>query len=168
MAIRETIGKYPLQTKIATAVVIIIALGVSIWHTERSGPANASKAYYTTDDGATTFSDDFFKAYPFDHDGKPAYRAYMFQRSSGKQFVGYLERYTPDGVLELQALLAKGGDRELLRSQIQSIRARAAEVKSAGDPTAQWYPTGSARAEAVTSAPSSQAGPNESVILVFP
>src|ERR1700722_15628935 len=102
MAIRETIGKNPAQTKAGSIMVIIIVLGFSIWHAKSGEASGASKAYYSIDDGATTFVDDFFKAYPFDHDGKPAYRAYVFQTTDGKRFVGYLERYTSSGLADLQ------------------------------------------------------------------
>jgi hypothetical protein len=168
MAIREFLNKYPSQTKAGTIIVIIVALSISIWYNRSGGPSNASKAYYSTDDGATTFVDDFFKAYPFDHDGKPAYRAYVFQGSDGKQFVGYLERYTPAGLSDLQSLLSKGGNREQLRDQIQSVRSRGTELKAPKNPDAKWYPVGSGQAEGVTSAATSNLGANASVMMVFP
>src|ERR1700722_10524228 len=98
----EFLKKYDREIKVGTLSLALVAMGVFIWYSLSGGPSNASKAYYTTDDGQTTFVDDFFKAYPFDHDGKPAYRAYMFQTSDGKRFVGYLERYTSSGLADLQ------------------------------------------------------------------
>lgn len=162
---QDLLKKYEKQIKSGAIVLVILASSAFTWYTLKGGPSNASKAYYTTDDGQTTFVDDFFKAYPFDHDGKPACRAYMFQTSTGKQYVAYLERYTPSGLADLQALLAKGGDRERLRDQIQLIRLREAEVKAANDPTARWYRAGSAQAEGVTTARPSA---GETVMLVFP
>jgi hypothetical protein len=162
---RELLKKYEKQTKVAAIILIIAAVSLFIWSSLSGGPSNASKAYYTTDDGQTTFTDDFFKAYPFDHNGKPAYRAYMFQTSAGKQYVAYLERYTPSGINDLQALLAKSGNREQLRDQIQPLRMRDTEVKAPNDPNAKWYHTGSARADHVTAA-NPPAG--ETVMMIFP
>ena len=168
MAIREFMNKHPERTKGAAIIVIILALGVSIWHTMGGTPANASKAYYTTDDGATTFVDDFFKAYPFDHGGKPAYRAYVYQTADGKQFVGYLERFTTAGIPALQSLLSTPGNREQIRDQIQGLRSRYTELKAAKDSNAQWYRVGSHQADVVQSTLSSSIVANQSAMLVFP
>ena len=168
MEIREAIGKYPARTKATSIMVIIIVLGFSIWRAKSGGTSDASRAYYSIDDGATTFVDDFFKAYPFDHDGKPAYRAYVFQTTDGKRFVGYLERYTASGLADLQALLSKGEGPEQLRNDIQNIRSHETELKAAANPGVPWLPVGSPQAEAVTSAPGATASAGGSPTMVFP
>jgi hypothetical protein len=58
-------------------------------------PAMPTKAFFTTDDGATWFADDIDKVPPFDKDGKMAVRAHVFRCGHGKTFVDHLERYTP-------------------------------------------------------------------------
>lgn len=169
MSIRETLNRYPAATSGVVVVVILLAVAISFVYQTRAGKApNAYSAYYTTDDGQTTFVDDFFKAYPFDHDGKPAYRAYVFQTSSGKRFVGYLERYTNEGVAELKPMLEDRSNLESVRHQIQTVRDRDAEVKKADDPNARWVRVGSAQADRIIQAPFSSQGPNSSVVLVFP
>jgi hypothetical protein len=100
MGIREKVNEKP---GIAVAVVAIIALlAVFLVYRTFSGPAvpkadpaaqAAAPAYFTTDDGQTTFTDSSTSVAPFDHDGKQAVKAYMFN-VNGKQVVGYLEKYS--------------------------------------------------------------------------
>ena len=56
-----------------------------------------TQSWYTDDDGKTWYADDKSLSPPIDHNGKTAVRAYVFSCDGGKhEFVGYLERYTPD------------------------------------------------------------------------
>ena len=65
-------------------------------------PDFPASSFYTDDDGATLFTDEIRKQPPFDHNGKPAVRAYVFSSDGGKhRWVQYLEKYG--------ALMAKGG-----------------------------------------------------------
>jgi hypothetical protein len=59
----------------------------------RVGPP--ARMFFTTDDGSSPqpFADDATRIPPFDHDGKPAYRARVYRCPHGKQFVAYLERF---------------------------------------------------------------------------
>src|SRR5688500_13766950 len=82
-----------LVSVIAVAVVMAFASAKKQEHNVevRSG------VWFTTDDGKTLFTDNARKLPPFDHYGKPAYRAYVYTCDGGKtQFVAFLERYTPD------------------------------------------------------------------------
>ncbi len=98
MGVRETLNKQPAITTGATIGIIVIALGFIIWQVVGGGNhiRIPTKAYYTVDDGATYFKDDINLIAPFDHDGKQAVKADVFKCPSGGEFVGYLERYTPD------------------------------------------------------------------------
>ena len=169
MSVREKLNNASPAAKISVITVFAIAVGLSLWASLSSGrPPNATRAYYSSDDGQTYFVDDFFKSYPFDHDGQQAYRAYMFQDPTGKKFVGYLERYRTEGIKQLDDLLARGGmTQEQLRGAIQPLRSEYTEVKKPNDPKAKWYRAGSAQAEGVASgrAPDGSYG---NVILVFP
>jgi hypothetical protein len=107
MSIRETIQK---QKGIATAVSLLVFLIGSFFIARQlfSGPpAISASAYFTTDDGATLFVDSMEHLPPFDHNGKTAYRAWMYTTDEGKtKFLVYLERYTPAAKQRFETELA--------------------------------------------------------------
>ena len=95
MGIRETMNRHP---KVSTAVVACaIGIGAIAIGLEIRGESGAPPAYnfFTTDDGKTWFIDSAKKLPPFDHDGVPAVRCYVFKGSNGK-FVGLMEKYKDD------------------------------------------------------------------------
>jgi hypothetical protein len=96
VGIREKLNDNPAITTGFTAGIIVIALVFIIYQLIPNRPKIPTEAFYTVDDGATTFVDDINKIPPFDKDGKQAVRAHVFTCDDGKtQFVAYLERYTP-------------------------------------------------------------------------
>jgi hypothetical protein len=121
-----------------TAGIIVLALLFIIWSNWSSssvGGATGGKSYYTEDDGVTYFADDNTKIPPFDHNGKQAVRAYVFQCKGGKPFVQYLERYTPDAKTKLEAnRTKKTPDIGLL----EGINFEGLEVKKAKAPADKW------------------------------
>jgi hypothetical protein len=90
---------------IAAVVVILVANGWVLWSSfGRPSPGGQrEQAYFTTDDGATCFADDAAKLTPFDHNGKEAVQAHVYE-SNGKRWVAYLERYTPKARQMMEAL----------------------------------------------------------------
>ncbi|MGN6625707.1 MAG: hypothetical protein ACTHLN_03730 [Tepidisphaeraceae bacterium] len=80
----------------------LVALFASLWKTQADNalPGSISQAYYTVDDGKSYFADDVNKPFPFDHGGKPAYRAYVFRCGSGKPFVAAIGRQGAGAVPE--------------------------------------------------------------------
>jgi hypothetical protein len=57
---------------------------------------NATRLYFTTDDGKTWFPLDAANRPPFVHDGKPAVRAHVFSTDGGKTgFCAYMSKFTP-------------------------------------------------------------------------
>jgi len=169
MSLREKLNQQGPAAKVAVVAGCTLAVGLLVWTAFLSGkPPNANRAFYTSDDGQTTFVDDFFRAYPFDCNGMPAYRAYVYQASNGTRFVGYLERYTDAGLKDLEPLLAQNnGNREQLRQAIQAVRLRHTEVKKANDPHAEWCRVGSSKADSVEAVKSPD-GPDDNCFLVFP
>jgi hypothetical protein len=79
------------STLVALAVVWIV---VQILASRKRFPTSAPDAYFSVDDGKTWFAASSDNVPPFDHEGKPAVRAYVYE-CAGKRFVAYLERYTP-------------------------------------------------------------------------
>ena len=108
MGIRETLNQYQY---IAAGVTIgaIVAAGVFIVSSMKEGatPRYGSVAYYSDDDGASYFEESNKLIPPFDHHGKPAYKAYVFTCSKDKtKWVGYLEGYLPEARTKMQELQA--------------------------------------------------------------
>jgi hypothetical protein len=103
VGIREKLNENPSVTTGVTAAIVIAAILFIVWqvipHSSETG-----KAYFSADDGASYFSDDVSKLPPFDKNGKPAVRAYVYQCSNGKPFVLYLEKYTDDGRKRLEQM----------------------------------------------------------------
>lgn len=105
MGIREKISKQPAVVGI---VAVLVAIGAVAYSFRSMSPRNPyDSAFFTTDDGASTFTDSMDRIPPFDHHGSPAVRAWMFTCDGGKtKFVAYLERYTPEAKTKMEAALA--------------------------------------------------------------
>lgn len=139
MGFIETIQKRKSVGYSLSAGLIVLAIAVGLWAHSGRIPANLTKAYFSDDDGKTFFVDDLNKPYPFDHNGKPAYRAYVYKGSDGVPTVAYLERYTPRGLarkLELTTQPANDGGAEAAKLLLGET-----EVKKPG--VDQWVPAGS-------------------------
>lgn len=78
-------------------VPIVVVLYLWRWNREQNEVTRAmTLAWYTDDDGKSWYSDEKSLMPPFDHDGKTSVRAIVFTCDGDKhEFVGYLERYTP-------------------------------------------------------------------------
>jgi hypothetical protein len=95
VGIRETLEKKKSLSAVAASVLLAGSL-VAIFVQARSmGPAGPGDTYYTDDDGQNFFVADSFKLPPFDHGGKQAVRAHVFE-CGGKRVVGYMSRYTDE------------------------------------------------------------------------
>jgi hypothetical protein len=96
MSIREAIEKKP-SLSIVIAILLVLIAGYFLFRSGGQSQAIPVSSYFTIDDGQTTFLESAERAAPFDHDGKPAYRVWMFSCDGGRtKFPGYLERYTPE------------------------------------------------------------------------
>lgn len=83
------------QVGILFAVALIITAVVITWMTLMpSGPKKVTRGFFTVDEGKTWFIDDVQRITPFDKDGKPAVRGYLFKCPGGKVYCGLLSRHT--------------------------------------------------------------------------
>jgi hypothetical protein len=131
VGIRETLNQNPGITTGVTAGLIVVALGLIIWQSTGggSGPSFNNKQFFSNDEGATTFVDDAAKIPPFDKDGKPAVRAYVYTCDGGKtKFTAYLERYTDAAKKKLEA--SKNNPTDI--GMMEEISMTGIEVKKPG------------------------------------
>jgi hypothetical protein len=126
---------------IGVGVLVLIALVVIIMNMT-GGPARPSaasgkpKLFYTADDGKTYFPDDADKIPGFDHGGKPAYRAQVYQCGTSAPFVGYMQRIEEGARKSAEDARAQGKR----AVEVEAIMADKIEVKKPGD--ARWVPAG--------------------------
>jgi len=120
---------------VAAAIIVPQLLG---GRESGAGPVPKS-AFYTDDNGKSSFKDDINKMSPFDRGGKQAYRCNVFQDSSGKQFVGLIFRHTDSGRREMEAYLPNES-KDFDGSTRRGIEDRGMQVKppAAGDQA--WVP----------------------------
>lgn len=139
MGVREAMDKRKsLVMWVSIAVILVLPMWAFFYfRTTDANPAadnSVVMAFFTDDDGATTFQDDVTKIPPFDHHGKEAVRAYLFS-SKGKQFVGYLEKYSNAAQAKLAGLKMD------VKHAMEIERARSAvvpDVKRPGEK--KWVP----------------------------
>src|SRR3954449_9972530 len=96
MSMREKLKGHPRVA--AGLAVAALAIGIGLIALQLGGGIagwRGERAFFTTDDGATTFVDRADRLPPFLHDDKQAVRAYVFE-CGGKRYVNHLERFTPE------------------------------------------------------------------------
>ena len=126
------------------AVLMIVGAAIAIYVQARDTGAGSGDAYFSTDDGKTYFADKLTKLPPFDKDGKPAYRAHVFE-CGGKRVVGYLSRYRPEAIAALEEAAASRGTGKPPRNAaaLAAVGTYGLEVKRPGD--AFWVSQADAR-----------------------
>jgi hypothetical protein len=103
MGIREQINRHQRTSIAVSACVVIMVVALISFENVGSGLPKQLN-FYTTDDGATLFTDDWRKVPPFDHDGQQAVRAFVFSCDGGQhQFVQYLEKYSDAAKQQIEA-----------------------------------------------------------------
>ncbi len=143
MGIRETLNKNPAITTGATAGIILLAIGFIIWQIMGGGtPGMATEAYFTTDDGKTWFEDDINKIPPFDKDGKPAYKVYVYECPGSDPFVSHMERYTPAAKKAMEAAMASNDPNNPM--VMEDVQMTGLEVKKPGTGEKGWVRQGNA------------------------
>jgi hypothetical protein len=141
MGLRESINRHQGIVATTAGLGIVIAIALVLSNGAKSRGARSNTAFYSDDDGQTYFRDDIDKLYPFDHNGKQAYRADVFKCSDGTVFVGVLSRLTDRAKSRLQEL------RSQQNPDVQAISdtiAAGTEIKKPGD--SKWYSASSSEA----------------------
>jgi hypothetical protein len=97
---RNPIREHPVAAAILAGAVIVATLAWGGYSLFVSSPTTTSdaQAFFTVDDGTTYFTDDAAKRPPFDHDGKPAVRAYVFTdtKAGDRRWVQYLQKFSDE------------------------------------------------------------------------
>lgn len=160
MSLREHLEKNPAIgiAFAASAVLAVIVIGVA-----QSRPPVAERrpgVYYTNDDGKSLFTDELGKPTPFDHQGRPAVRAYVFSPDGGKtRIVGYLEKHAP--ALREQ-LIAAGTDKLKQGNALFAAGPAGVFIKRPGD--ANWVSSEDPAAQAIRVVKSPDGRPLEAVL----
>ena len=139
MSVRETIEKRRKLATVAALIMVIAAIALIVNNARSGGIPQVKYAFYSDDDGQSYFRDDVSKLFPFDHNGKPAYRAYVFQTDGGKPFVGYLERINDKAAAKLLAMQSQPQTPDLVM-QMDLIRTAGLEARTPG--ATRWLPEG--------------------------
>ena len=133
MGIRETINKNKPLGIAAMAGLIVVSAGIHYYLTNRSGEsAPLTRAYFSDDDGQSYFVDDANKICPFDHNGKQAVQAYVFQCDGNKPFVGYLCRFNESGRKRMEELRSMPKSPATIDS-MRGVASSSMEFKRPGD-----------------------------------
>jgi hypothetical protein len=120
MGIRESLNERPKAVAIAVGIAVVAVLAFILIDFGADGMGGQSlgdvpKAWYTDDDGKSWFADAADRTSPFDHNGKPAYRCYVWTVDGGKtKFVSHLERTKPSALKARQASGGKPGPADLM------------------------------------------------------
>jgi len=146
MSIRESINKRPGIVVAVAILALIAAVAFSLHSTQhKAWPDPITQAFYSNDDGKSYFVDALGKPFPFDHDGSPACRAYVYRcGNSGNPFVGYLARQTGRDNSPIPS--ASTGDAVHAGAQ-RAVSSGGVEVKRPGDQN--WVPLESAEGTAI-------------------
>lgn len=139
MGIRETLNDNPkLVTRLTLGMLAFSAIYILIQiFSDRAEPRSTLRDFFTIDDGQTYFLDDATKISPFVVNGRTAYRCRVFFCGNEKPFVGYLERYPPHVIEELDRLRAAGESRQKIETYLASISVQL-EYKSPAGGTGTW------------------------------
>jgi hypothetical protein len=132
-------------------IVTVVALSVLVFQLvrdSRGAQPPSTKAFYTIDDGKTLFVDDVSKTAPFDHEGKPAYRAHVWRCPDGSTMVSHLSRdanrsFQPTGK-------AASGTRDFNEVAMERARVASLEVRDPNTPDSEWFPLNSPRGIEIT------------------
>jgi hypothetical protein len=150
VGVREGLNTHRAVTAAVVGAVIAAALVFGLRGACATAPAGGQaggpKCFFSIDDGKSWFAEDASKLPPFEHEGKPAYRARVFRCPNGKQFVSHLERYAPADKKRLEdSRSAPGGAGAMVMEETTFMQI--GEVKKPGE--TQWVRLGPQNSEQV-------------------
>jgi hypothetical protein len=91
--VRAAIEKHkPWVVAASIAVIAVCLFAARKAYRGEELPGAIDRVYFSDDEGKTYFAAGIENGVDFIHEGKHAYRAYIFRCDSGKPFVGYLGR----------------------------------------------------------------------------
>lgn len=157
MGFRAYIARSP---KLSTTVAVVVLAGAltSIFLSLGNSHTSAElRRFYSTDDGLTYFDDVITRIPPFDHDGREAVVAHVFE-DGGRQFVGYLEKYSPEVAEKLSSIERLEDRLSIVEKDPQAIL-----VKRPGDPN--WVVSSTPAGMAVRSSVHTNDGQIPKVVL---
>jgi hypothetical protein len=140
MGVRESInGNTKLGVGVGTAILVLALATISyqLFGGGGTGVQVSTSAFYTDDNGKTFFKDNAYKVSPFDHNGKKAFRADVYQCPDGKQFVAFLYRHNALGRKAMEEHLAKGA-KDPQGTFLAGLEFQGMEVKPAGAGDNAW------------------------------
>ena len=107
MSVREKISEKP-SIGVGLGIGMVVLAVASLAYTGRDQSAKPpEEAFFTTDDGKTYFAASIDNCPPFQHEGKTAVRAFVFE-CKGVKSVHYLQRYTEPGASGSSMLNQRG------------------------------------------------------------
>jgi hypothetical protein len=119
MGLRQRVEKNPAGAAVAAVVALLLCSGwlvYYLWPSRSTDNISFSMTFYTEDDGKTWFAEGYDKlATDFrGPGGKEAVRAVVCQYTGGqKQFVGWMEKYSPRGKALLTEFYADPANKRL-------------------------------------------------------
>lgn len=123
------------------AAILVLALGLITYQLLAGSRAKtrAPRQAFYTDDGKTFFTDDVRRISPFDHNGRQAYRADVFQCADGTRFVAFIYRHTETGRREMEGYIDGNlSDSDANGSMLRGIELRSMEFRRAGAENKAW------------------------------
>ena len=164
MGIRESINRNSKAVLLASAILIALMLCVAAFYAKAPATQTqyGSRSWYTTDDGKSWFADEASKLVPFQHDGKPAYRCYVWTCDGGKTaFVSHLERIKA----EMLTMLTRAGKTKV---DFLDMPPGSLQVKPPATGDANWVDVTDPRATAISTPRCPGGGTGSTPLPVIP
>jgi hypothetical protein len=118
-AIEWKLPRRPRDIAIAVGACLLVLISLTWCTMSLRKPQQTNLEYFTIDDGANYFSLSGTYFPPFNHDGKEAVQAFLYEGSDGRPFVGYMMKYSPNAQ---KALVAANDPNASVDSPVGEIR----------------------------------------------